>query len=279
MVQCLFFIVGGRFSIDESCLNSVEEKVKDQKGDVLYLVIQSNGGDPFSSVRIMNLLQYKFKAIKIIVPNQAMSAATLMALGGDEIYLREQSMLGPLDLPIEHPRDGSRISALDVQNTITTLASLSDTVADKRFETLRNRFGLGKNEAARIAYITGTKFIEPIVSQVDPYHLQKSYRELRIGWYYAYDLLRSRMMANDYYQAWETAKALVNNYPAHEYGIFADEAKTKLKLIIKDLNKLNEWLILSKSFDDLEKKHNKIIKYEEFKHDEQQVKSEKKGRN
>lgn len=276
MIQCLFFIVEGKFSINEICLNAVEDRLKDKKGNLLYLIIQSDGGDPFSSVRIMNLLQNKFETIKAIVPNQAMSAATLMALGADEIYLREKSMLGPLDLPIEHPRDGSRISALDVQNTITTLASLSDTVADNRFTTLRKEFGLGKTEAARIAYETGNKFIEPIVSQVDPYHLQKSYRELRIGWYYAYDLLKTRMMAHDYYQAWETAKALVNNYPAHEYGIFTEEAKKKLKLTIKDLNELKDWTILTQTFEDLEKKYNKIIRYQEFKHDEQPAKSNKK---
>src|SRR3989344_5999856 len=128
-IQYLIFKEESKGGIDDVTLESVETEVRNKKGDLLYFVVQSDGGEPFAAMKIMNILHNRFVKIISIVPNQAMSAATLMTLGTDEIYMDDKSALGPLDLPIEHPKDGSNISALDVQNTITTISSLSDAIA------------------------------------------------------------------------------------------------------------------------------------------------------
>lgn len=219
----------------------VERELDGKKGELLHLIIHTTGGDPFSAVRIMNIIQKKYQKIYVIIPDLAISAGTLIALGADIIYMDDKSMLGPLDLPIEHPKDGSRISALDIQNIITTLSSLTDSIIKERYEGLKSILKLGKSVAAELATKYATEFVKPIIAQIDPYYLQKGYRELRIGLFCAIDLLSSRMMKDDRPQAINTAKKLVNDYPAHEYAILCDEAKNALKLKIGELSKLPAW--------------------------------------
>jgi len=117
-IQFLIFHVDKREIINDQCLEEIEREVAEKSGDHLYLVIQTYGGSPFSAVSIMNILQDKFKKISALIPKYAKSAGTLMALGTDIIYMNARSALGPLDLPVEHPRDGSRISALDIKNAL-----------------------------------------------------------------------------------------------------------------------------------------------------------------
>lgn len=253
-------------SIDETCLKSVEKELKDAQGDKLYLVIHTNGGDPFSAVRIMRIIHEKYKEIIAIVPSHAMSAGTLMALGANEIYMQHKSMLGPLDLPMEHPQDGSSISALDFKNTITTVSALSDSIALERYGYIRKKFRIGKKEAAKLALDTATEFVRPIVNQVDPYHLQRAQRELRIGWFYAYDLLRARMMKDKSGRAWDTAKTLVNSFPSHDYGIFSDDATNMLKLTIKKLDDLPEWQSIKPVYDIIDNKGVDSIQRKEIDH-------------
>ncbi len=249
----LFFIVNNG-AISEEHLKEVEKKIGNATADHLYLIIDSPGGDPFSAVAIMNVLDSHFKNISAIIPAEAKSAATLMALGTDEIYMCEKSSLGPLDLPIEHPNDGSRISSLDVQNTITTMASLADSIASDRYDFMRKRGGISKKDALRLSLETSNDFLRPIVEKVDPYHLQKAYRELKIGFWYAIDLLSKRMMKGHFDKAYATAKTLVNNFPAHEYSIFKNDAENMLNLVVKDLRGLSVW----KNF--IEAKYSKLNK-------------------
>lgn len=101
----LYFIECGE-GIRRQHVELLESKLGTIKGDVLYLVLHTFGGDVYSAVRIMRILQSRFKEIKIIVPDYAYSSGTMMALGGDSIYMAVDATLGPLDKPIEHPNDG-----------------------------------------------------------------------------------------------------------------------------------------------------------------------------
>mgnify|MGYP001616684858 CR=1 FL=1 len=227
-------------SIDDETLEDVVKKVGASQAEILYLIIQSYVGSPYSAVAIMNVLNERFDRILTVVPKYAKSAATLMALGTDEIYMGERSALGPLDLPIEHHKDGSRISALDVINTTTSMAGLVESIAKDRYKFYRDR-EVSKLEASKLALASATEFLNPIIAQVDPYHLQKAHRELRIGAWYAIDMLVSRMMKNDVSKAAKTAQKLVHDFPAHEYSIYSDDAEHMLGLVIKKIASLKVW--------------------------------------
>ena len=244
----LLFIDDSEAGIDDRTLEDVEKQVGENSANTLYLIIQSRGGSPFSAVAIMNILDAKFEKIITVVPKYATSAATLMALGTDEIYMQERSALGPLDLPIEHHRDGSRISALDVINTTTSMASLVESIAKDRYNFYRKR-QTSKMDSARLALENATEFLRPIVQQVDPYHLQKAHRELRIGAWYAIDLLGRRMMKGNYKKAGDTARTLVHDFPAHEYSIYFDDAKRMLGLTVKKLSDLTTWNTLADAYE------------------------------
>lgn len=73
------------------------------------LMINSPGGDPDSAEKIIKICRDYCNEFRVIVPNMAKSAATLIALGTDEIIMGYISELGPIDpqLIISTPQ-GSR---------------------------------------------------------------------------------------------------------------------------------------------------------------------------
>lgn len=74
-----------------------------EKTEKLYLVIRSTGGDPVTAYRLISLIRQYADQVNILVPNFCASAATLMALGGDKIYLSNVGHLGPIDVSVSHP--------------------------------------------------------------------------------------------------------------------------------------------------------------------------------
>ena len=65
--------------------------------DQIDLVIHSNGGDGVVPWRLVTLLREHCKKLAVLVPHRAFSAATLTALGADEIVMHPLAMLGPID--------------------------------------------------------------------------------------------------------------------------------------------------------------------------------------
>jgi hypothetical protein len=269
------------YGIDDGTLEDVQNKIGTNEADHLYLIIESVGGSPFASVAIMNILNSRFKKISAVVPRFAKSAATLMSLGTDEIYMCERSALGPLDLPKDHPIDGSPISSMDIKKAVADMAALSQSIAKDRYDFLTEK-KIPRKDAAQIALNNANDFLRPLIQQVDPYHLQKAQREQRIGYWYAIDMLTSRMMANDFKKAQDSADFLVNSFPAHEYSIFANDAEGILKLNIKSLKDLPQWENDLKIKYLNARKNKYFVEFGIIKHDEKNEKSstkikEKKG--
>lgn len=64
----------------------------------LDLIIHTPGGSPTAAESIVNYLKNKFdKDIRVIVPQMAMSAGTMIACASKEIVMGKQSSLGPID--------------------------------------------------------------------------------------------------------------------------------------------------------------------------------------
>lgn len=68
-----------------------------EKDGEVDLMIQSPGGDPNAAETIINSLSAKTKHLRIIVPQAAKSAATMMCLAADEVMMSDTSELGPID--------------------------------------------------------------------------------------------------------------------------------------------------------------------------------------
>jgi ClpP class serine protease len=61
------------------------------------VLIHSPGGDGLTAWKLMSLLRERFKSIGVLVPFEAFSAATIFALGADEIVMHPHASLGPID--------------------------------------------------------------------------------------------------------------------------------------------------------------------------------------
>jgi hypothetical protein len=76
--------------------------------DTLDFLIVSYGGDPMVSWRIMSLIRERVKHVAVLIPQSAYSAATLLALGANEIIMHPNAHLGPVDMQITTFAEGKR---------------------------------------------------------------------------------------------------------------------------------------------------------------------------
>jgi len=63
--------------------------------------IHSPGGSAEATESLVSLLRENFDNIRFMIPNMAKSAATMMALSGNEILMDDRSELGPIDPQIQ----------------------------------------------------------------------------------------------------------------------------------------------------------------------------------
>jgi hypothetical protein len=268
-LNVLYFIQNKRGGINQYDVDAVENNLKNVTANKeLFLVLYTRGGDIYSAVKIMKILQDKFTEIKIVIPDYAYSAGTIMALGGNKIYMDVDATLGPLDKPMEHFSDGSNISSLDITKTLSNIASICTSIGIYTYSLLRDEeddLRLGKELASRIAFDTAAKLVCPITEKIDPFNLQRGFRESKIGYLYAKDMLKSRMMANNSPQAEVTSNSFVNDYPSHGYGIFRQELKDKLKLDVVPLEELLEWSKIKSEYNTLKEEYIRYINFKVIK--------------
>lgn len=87
----------GKISIVEEDVQGLMEVVRGLRSGKLDIVIHSPGGSPEATEAIVTYLRSRFEHIRLIVPQAAMSAATLLACACDEVVLGAHSSLGPID--------------------------------------------------------------------------------------------------------------------------------------------------------------------------------------
>lgn len=94
-----------------------EELIYDASPDQnLHVLLQSPGGDGETAVRLIRSMQSRSKEVTVIVPDQAKSAATLLALGAHHILMGPTSDLGPIDpqFPMGTGQSYRLVSAKDI---------------------------------------------------------------------------------------------------------------------------------------------------------------------
>ncbi|MGW0890462.1 SDH family Clp fold serine proteinase [Saccharopolyspora sp. NPDC002578] len=84
----------------------------DPKQD-LHLILCSPGGDGETAVRLVRMAQRACKELTVVVPENAKSAATILALGAHHVLMGPTSDLGPIDPQINVAKRGF-VSAKDL---------------------------------------------------------------------------------------------------------------------------------------------------------------------
>ena len=97
---------GGKMSSD--AIPEICEQIATLPADSrsVDLLIVSGGGDPMVAWRTISMMREKVDDISVLVPYTAYSAATLLALGADEIIMHPFANLGPIDPQLDVPRKG-----------------------------------------------------------------------------------------------------------------------------------------------------------------------------
>jgi hypothetical protein len=83
--------------VSDEDVHGLMETVHDITGSDLDLIIHSPGGSLGAAEAMVNYLRSKFNNIRVIVPQMAMSVATMIACAANEIVMGRHSFLGPID--------------------------------------------------------------------------------------------------------------------------------------------------------------------------------------
>ena len=84
--------------INDSDITGFMNAIKDLDCDRgLDLILHTPGGNPTATEGIVRYLRTKFNDIRVIVPQMAMSAGSMLACAGNSIVMGAHSCLGPID--------------------------------------------------------------------------------------------------------------------------------------------------------------------------------------
>jgi hypothetical protein len=180
------------------------------------VLLHSTGGDGLAAWKLMSLLRERFDKVGVLVPFMAFSAATLFALGADEIVMHPHASLGPIDpqITVTHPDGKTRQFAYE------------DVGAFLRFLVT----DVGITEQAFTA--TG---IDKLFSAVDPINVGAAKRASELASTIGERLLRTHMTGEDKLQAKEIAENLNKTFFAHGDAVSRTRAK-ELKLKVSESN-------------------------------------------
>jgi len=186
--------------------------------DEIYLFVKSDGGDGKASLRIINLLREHAKKLIVLIQGECASAATIMALGADEIQMGPLAYLSAVDTSLTHdlsPVDKNNSSVSVSQDELTRVLKLwKETKHDEN------------------PYTSLYQHIHPLVfGALD--------RASSLSMKLCTDILSYHM--KDKEKASLISKKLNSDYPSHNYPILKKEAEEiglNVKTIDKELNDL-----------------------------------------
>jgi len=214
-------------------------KEKPKKLDIL---LNSYGGDGLTSWRLITMLrEYLGKDGKItcLVPFHAFSAATLIAVGCDEIFMHPLASLGPVDPQITvNKKDGPQQFAYEDVSAYTNFL---------------------KEEAGITEQKEKVELLSQLVNQIEPSVIGASKRASMQSIVMAEKLLKLHMKNNDEQKAEVIAQKLSKNYFSHGHAVSKTEAQ-ELGLNISKSDTMIEELIwnIYKDFEE-EMEDNKIF--------------------
>ena len=189
---------GPGIQIDLDDRTGFSQALSDIEPGPLDVMLHSPGGSPTATESIVDLLRSRFSPIRFLVPHTAKSAATMLALSGDEIFLGEAAELGPIDPQLQFVTD---------QRPITVPAR----AAIDQFD--RAAADLAQDQAKLRVWL-------PILRQYGPAFLQECHNAIELSEALVSNWLSKYMFAGEP-DAEAKAKAIArwladhNNFKAH----------------------------------------------------------------
>ena len=170
----------------------------------IYLFIKSDGGDGKASLRMVHLLRQYCRNLYALVPLNCESAATMLALGSDLIYMGPMAFLTPVDTSVRHD-----LSPVDKSNDRVSIGV-------NEMERIISMWNKNVRDTDENAFKTLYQHIHPLaIAAVDRAGSLSNMLCNEIMGYHIKDrALRQRI-----------SKTLNSDYPSHGYPIVLKEAQ------------------------------------------------------
>lgn len=249
--------------LDEIKINNELSKIAQIKEDgkeiQLILILLSPGGDGSVAYKIVHNVRSHIDKLEIVVPLYAMSAGTLMCLGGDAVVMSPSSQLGPIDSQIQNPNrdDDDKVSALDTSHSVFQTFNRFKEYSHKLFNEYLGLVNGNRVQALRLAEEACANFFSPIISQIDPMIWSNSTRGLETAVEYGKILLSKYMLESlkkkMTKEKFETkiegiCRQLAYYYTSHDYAIMREEA-SKLGLNIVYSEEYTHWELVNSVYN------------------------------
>ncbi len=137
ILYCSAFATGKGFvlppplmSIGLMDIQGLMASLKGLKGKELDLIIHSPGGSLEAADQIVQYLRNKYDHIRAFIPQNAMSAATMIACACDEIWMGNQSALGPIDPQLTIPSSNGTSRSVPAQSILDEFEQILKQVKD-----------------------------------------------------------------------------------------------------------------------------------------------------
>jgi len=184
------------------------------------LFLYSTGGDTIVPWRLVSMIREYCDKFSVLVPYKAHSAATMIALGADEIVMTDLSELSPID-----PSTANIFNPQDPQNPQAKIPiSVEDVMA--YFDLAKNKFGIKNDEELAKIF---NKFIESN-PQIHPLALGNVNRIHNLIRILAKRLLKSHKMPMREEEIEKIVDYFTEKLYSHQYFIGRREAKEDLGL-------------------------------------------------
>jgi hypothetical protein len=179
-----------------------------------YLILNSPGGDGNVAEKMIMMCRRRFtESFRVIVPNFAKSAATMVALGSDKILMGYLAELGPIDPQFGSPHPGGLIPA---RSFIDGLEMIRRNIKEKG---------------------DPVQMYLPLLAKIEPHVIAQCQGAIDGAREFAEKWLRECMLKDNPEQAKEVARALSEGIKYRSHGKVIDymEAHDILKLNVEKI--------------------------------------------
>jgi hypothetical protein len=218
-----------------------------KKTQNIDLFLYSAGGDTMVPWRLVSMIREHCDTFSVLVPYKAHSAATMIALGADEIVMSDLSELSPID-----PSTANVFNPPDPQNPQNKIPiSVEDVMA--YFDLAKNKFGIKNDEELSRVF---TKFIDSN-PQIHPLALGNVNRIHNLIRILAKRLIKSHKIQLKEEEVEKIVDYFTEKLYSHQYFIGRKEAKEDLNL--KTVVYADD--LLSKTMTDLYEEYNAELEF------------------
>jgi hypothetical protein len=164
----LVYFTGDRVGFQTQMGQDVYDLFVDQleaigKVSRISLILYSRGGDTTVAWSLCNLIRSYCKELYVIIPNRAHSAATLLSLGADKIFMTKQATLSPIDPSINTP-----LNPINSSNNEKLPVSV---------ESIKGFIQLAKEELGIIGSEESSEVLKVLSKEIHPLVLGDVFRE------------------------------------------------------------------------------------------------------